>query len=195
MKIILIALALITNAPFSRFTETRVLQTPAASTQRPVQITARYNKKKDITRLFLQPLFLWGNLTPRQYEDVRLYVGFECRGKKIARPKEVLFSFSSSSENFVSFPSLDFSVSIDGALLELGKLKGRQRNKIDPVDFSRTIYEDESTAISYEYFTRIATANEVTIIIGKRKFDLPSEDIRLLREFHKLMQREGQEIK
>lgn len=150
MKVIVIALALITNAPFSGLIETPVLQTPATTTQRPVRITASYDKKKDITKLFLQPLLLWGNQTPEQYEDVRLYVGFECPGKKIVRPKEILFSFSASSENFVSFPSLEFSVSIDGEVLELGKLKGSQRNKISPVDFSRTIYEDESITISYE---------------------------------------------
>jgi hypothetical protein len=192
MKIILIALALITSPPFSGFIETPVFQTPATSTQR-IQVKASYDKKKDATKLFLQPLLLWTNPNPEQFEQVLLFVGVECPGKKIARPKEVLFRFSAQSENFVSFPSLDFSVSIDGALLELGKLKGSQRNQIYPN--SRIIYEDESITISYEDFTRIATAKNVTIIIGKRKFDLPSEHIRLLREFHKLMQREGQEIK
>ena len=75
----------------------------------------------------------------------------------------------------------------------LGKLKGSQRNQIHPA--SRTIYEDESITISYDDFTRIATANNVTIMIGKRKFDLSSAQIRLLSEFHKLMQREGQKTK
>jgi hypothetical protein len=192
MKIIVIALALITNPLFSGFIETPVFQTPATSTQ-PIRVNASYNKKKDVTKLFLEPLFLWVNRTPKQFEAVRLVIGFECPGKKIVRPKEVGFWFSATSENFVSFPSLEFSVSIDGALLELGKLKGTQRNQVFPD--GRITYEDESITISYEDFTRIATAKDVTIIIGKRKFDLPSEDIRLLREFHKLMQREGQEIK
>ena len=192
MRIIVIALALITTSPFSGFIETPVFQTPATSTQ-PIQVNASYDKKKDVTRLVLQPLLLWTNPNPDQVEQVRLFVGFECPSKKIVRPKEVLFRFSAQSQNFLSFPSLEFSVSIDGALLELGKLKGSQRNQIYPN--SRIIYEDESITISYEDFTRIVTANNVTIIIGKRKFDLPSEEIRLLREFHKLMQREGQEIK
>ena len=60
---------------------------------------------------------------------------------------------------------------------------------------SLTVYEDESISMSYENFSRIATASNVTLIIGKRKFDLPSGHIRLLHEFHKLMQREGEEIK
>ena len=105
-----------------------------------------------------------------------------------------MFTFSASSQNFVSFPSLEFSVSIDGALVELGMLKGSQRKQILP-HASLTVYEDESISMSYENFSRIAKANNVSLIIGKRKFDLSSEHIRLLHEFHKLMQREGEEIK
>ena len=194
MKIILIALALIANSLFTGFIDTPAFQEPASSTKIDIQINVSHDKKKDVTKLFLQPLMLWSNRTPDQSEQVRLFVGFECPNKKIVRPTEVLFTFSARSENFVSFPSLEFSVLLDGAPLELGRLKGSQRNDIHPL-VSRVVYEDESITISHDDFTRIATAGNVTIMIGKRKFDLSSRQIRLLREFHKVMQREGQEIK
>ena len=192
MKTTVLALALIINSLLTGI-ETPI-QTPAASTKPSIQVSASYDKKKDVTKLFLQPLVLWTNRTPGQFEQVRLSVGFECPSTKVVTPKEVLFTFSATSQNVVSFPSLEFSVLIDGALLELGKLKGSQRNQINSPQ-SRTIYDDESITISYKNFTRIATANTVTIIIGKRKFELSSGEIRWLGEFHKFMQREGQEIK
>ena len=195
MKIIVaIALALITNSLFKSFIETTVFQKPASSPQPSVQVDVSYDKKRDVTRLGLEPIPLWTNRHQGQFERVILFVEFQCPNKKIVRPKEVVFMFSASSQNFVSFPSLEFSVSIDGALVELGKLKGSQRKQIYP-PASLTVYEDESITMSYENFSRIATAKSVTLIIGKRKFDLPSGHIRLLHEFHKLMQREGEEIK
>lgn len=193
MKATVLALALIANPLFTGI-ETPVLQTPAASTKPTIQVSATYDKKKDVTKLFLQPLLLWTNRHPEQAEQVRLSVGFESPGTKIVRPKEVLFWFSAFSQNVVSFVSLEFSVSIDGTLLELGKLKGDQRKRINSPK-SMTVYDDESINISYEDFTRIATAKDVTIIVGKRKFELGSGQVRALREFHELMQREGRELK
>lgn len=193
MKTIVLVFALIANSLFPGL-ETPIFQTPAIPTKPSIQVNASYDKKKDVTKLFLPPILLSSNRTPDQFEQVRLLIAFECPGTKIVKPKEVLFTFSASSQNFVSFPSLEFSVVIDGALLELGKLKGNQRNQINSPK-SRTVYEDDSTAISHDDFARIATANNVTLIIGKRKFDLTSGDIGMLNEFHKLMQREGQQLK
>ena len=188
---IILAVALIINS--LGLIGTPLLQKPATSTKPGIQVNASFDKKKNVTKLFLQPLQLWVNRNPDQVEQVRLFVGFECPGTKIVTPKEVTFTFSATSQNFVSFPSLKFSVLLDGTLLELGNLKGNQRKQINSPK-SSTVYDDESISISYEDFTRIATANSVTIIVGKRKFDLPTGAIRLLREFQKLMEREGQEI-
>src|ERR1044072_562949 len=99
MKIIIIALALITNSLLMSVVETAVFQTPATSTKPNIQINAYYDKKKDVTKLFLQPLLLWTNRNPGQFEQVRLFVGFQCPGTKIVRPKEVLFTFSATSQN------------------------------------------------------------------------------------------------
>lgn len=191
---IIVAVALILNSLSPGFMETPIFQKPAASTTPSIQVKATFDKKKNVTTLYLPPLQLWSNRNPDQAEQVRLFVGFECPGTKIVTPKEVTFWFSATSQNFVSFPSLKFSVLLDGTLLELGDLKGNQRKQINSPK-SSTVYDDESIIISYEDFTRIASANSVTIIVGKRKFDLSSGAIQFLREFQKLMEREGQEIK
>jgi hypothetical protein len=192
MKTTVLALALIANSLLVCI-ETSGFQTPPTSSTPRIHVDATYDKKKDVTKIFLQPLLLWSNRQPDSFDQVRLFVGFEVPGTKIVKPKAVLFHFSASSSNVISFQSFEFSVLIDGTLLELGKLKGSQRRQINSPR-SMTVYDDESITISYDDFTRIATSDSVTIIVGKRKFDLSGGQVRSLREFHALMQREGQEL-
>ena len=192
MKTTVLALALIANSLLGGI-ETLGFQTPPTSSTPKIHVDATYDKKKNVTKLVLQPLLLWSNRQPDSFDQVRLFVGFEVPGTKIVKPKAVRFHFNASSSNVISFQSFEVSVLIDGTLVELGKLKGDQRRQINSPR-SMTVYDDEWITISYEDFTRIATADSVTIIVGKRKFELAGRQVRSLREFHALMQREGQEL-
>lgn len=152
------------------------------------RVNAFYDKKKDVTTLSLQPLELYRNKI--NHDQVLLYVSFQCPKKTIVKPAEVSLRFNGFSSKSINFTSEDLSVVVDGDVLTLRKLnRSRRGTSFDAV------YEDATTTLSYEDFSRLARAEKASFLIGNRQMDLSELILVGLRQLHDVMQREGQEIK
>ena len=161
-----------------------VPQSPSAG--RAVEVTANYDKKKDLTTLYLGPLTLWKQPI---MQELTLAVSFDFPKRTITKPKEVLFGFQALSNESLMFPTMTFSVVVDDQRLDFGKMTGDWKGPSGGL-----MIEKLRMPVSYENFAQIVAGKKVTLIVAERNYDLSAEQMRALRGFHQVMQREGQQV-
>jgi hypothetical protein len=163
---------------------------PPTAPRRKTKVDVRYDKKKDLTTVRLEELVLWTN--PIHFEQIGMLVEFEYPQRIIVTPKTVSLIFYSATQDFRAFPTDSLVALLDGIRLDLGKMEGGNGDLGGPHRFT---LERRRSSISYQDFSRIASAKKLVMLVSDRKYDLTDEQIQSLHNFLELMQQEGQEFK
>jgi hypothetical protein len=185
MRTLLISIVLLAIASLATASHT---QQPAKP--RNLKVVADYNKKEDVTTVILEELEIWRN--PLEFEIVGMNLLFIYPQKTIVKPREVIVRFNAVSRDTEAFPTWKFAAVIDGTKVDLPDLEGQQASLSRRPNSS--IHEGRWSKIGYETFARMVQAQKLTLIVGDRKYKISNEHLLKMRDFHELMQREGQEI-
>lgn len=174
---------------------------PAAVAQKPqapkrnLKVDVRYDKKKDVTTLRLEPLVIWegGFAVPR--DSMYMLVAFEYPKRTIVKPQEVWIHFDGGSGgDWEPFPTPNFAAVVDGVRLDLGTFEGGRGALIRSVPRGGIVIERRRQKVSFDNFAKIASARKLTLVIGDHDYDIATEHLQALNYFYQLMQQEGREI-
>jgi hypothetical protein len=162
--------------------------------ERKTKVDLRYDKKKDITTVWLEYMPLWKN--PLGFEQVDISFSFDYPKRTIVTPASVSVSVHSATKGGPLFGNkCDLIVMADGSSYSFGDMKGGCNQNRNLTSSRDTSLERLSAAIPFEDFSRIAKAKRVKIHIGGRTYDLSEKHLQSLYDFIELMRQEGQEFK
>lgn len=152
-------------------------------------VETSYDQVKDITTVWLNPMQVYGEpLASSQYvggDEASFHASFSYSGRILrAQPKYILFSLTSTSQNwkYTDFPKL--TALVDGKLLNIGPL---ERVPLFTVNASANANSDDyisqgiTVSLSYKTFLRIAHGKKVQIRMGPREFELVGNHLEALR--------------
>ena len=171
---------------------------PADGRRKPThktKVDLRYDKKKELTTVWLDYMKLWEN--PTAFEQVDISFSFDYPMRTIVTPKTVLVTVHSAVQGGPLFDrQRDLVVVADGSRLSLGEMDNGDKSGGSLTPRGRAItFERLRLAIPYEDFAVIARARNVTVRIGERAYKLSDKHLQSLSDFLELMQAEGQEFK
>ncbi len=155
--------------------------------QPPTQLTAEYDKKKQMTTLYSGQVVLWKQPYMQQ---LSLVASFEFPKQTITKPQMVLLSFQTLVKEKLLFPTMTLSVLVDDQRFDFGKMSGEWKGPSGGLWIERL-----KTPISYEQFSQIVSAKKVVMIVAEREYNLSDDHLRSLRALAQVMQREGQQVK
>lgn len=166
----------------------------ASKSRRKTKVDVKYDKKKELTTVWLRDLILSKN--PQGFEQINMSVSFSYPQHTIVKPKTVLIVIYSASMNGTLFDYYrDLAAIADGFRLKMGKMEySSGQSELTPL---RATLSSEflRLAIPYDDFSRIAKAKVAMVQIGERKYNLSDKQLQSLNDFLELMQQEGQEFK
>ena len=153
------------------------------------KVETSYDQVKEITTVRLSPMQVYGEpLASSQYvggDEANFNASFSYSGQTLrAQPKQILFSLTSTSQNwkYTDFPKL--SALVDGKLLNLGPLEQLPSFSVNPsanTNADDYISQGITVSLTYKTFLRIANGNKVQIRMGPRQFDLVGNHLEALR--------------
>ncbi len=163
-----------------------------AQTRRKTKVDVKYDKRKELSTVWLEELVLWKN--PVGFQQVTMAASFNYPKRVIVTPKTVSLRFRSATEDRSPFVGDKLVAVVDGVRLELGKFEDFDNRSLTttPGNF---LFDRVSNSISYEDFVKLAQARSLTMIVASRDYKLSTEQIQMLRDFLELMQAQGQEFK
>jgi hypothetical protein len=181
-------------APFTLAQQVSQASASQRDSKHTTKVDVKYDKKKDLTTVWLKDLTLWKN--PITFEQINMSVSFDYPKHIIVLPNSVLITIYSASKWGTLFENeSDLIVIADNIRLSLGKM-GREGEPNSALSSSATVfYERLKLAIPYENFSRIAKANKVEVRIGGRPYNLTDKQLQSLNDLLELMQQEGHEFK
>lgn len=159
------------------------------------KVDLRYDRKKEITTVWLDYMKLWEN--PTGFEQVDISFSFDYPKRTIVTPKTVLITIHAATEGGPRFEyQRDLMVVADGSKLSLGEMDGGDKRGGSLTPRSGGVYfERLKLAISFEDFAVVARAGNVTVQIGERAYKLSDKQLQALSDFLELMQAEGREFR
>jgi hypothetical protein len=154
------------------------------------QIETSYDPVKDVTTVRLKTLQVYGEpLSSSNYkgaDEARFYASFTYPGQVMrARPRRVLLSLVSTSEDWKYTDYRHATALVDGKLMRLGGLVRlpsfsiRNSARSSSEDYTR---QEISIALPLKTFLRIAGGKYVRIRMGPREFRLSEHHLGALRE-------------
>jgi hypothetical protein len=153
------------------------------------KVETSYDQVKEITTVRLNPMQVYGEpLASSQYvggDEASFDASFSYSGQTLrAPPKRILFSLTSTSQNwkYTDFPKL--TALVDGKLLNLGPLEQLPSFSVNPSANTNSddyISQGITVSLTYKTFLRIANGNKVQIRMGPRQFDLVGNHLEALR--------------
>jgi hypothetical protein len=159
------------------------------------KIESSYDQVKEMTTVVLNSMQLYGEpVASSSYiggDEARFSASFTYSGRKLrAKPKRVLFSLISTSQDwkYTDFPTL--SASVDGKRLKLGPLEHTPSfvvNASANADYDDYISQGTAVSLPHKTFLRIANGRKVQIRMGPREFELSENHLQALRELATLM--------
>lgn len=158
-------------------------------------IERSYDPVKRVTTVQLNPMQIYGeSLASSDYiggDEARFYASFTYSGRILkARPKRVLFSLISTSEDWKYTDFHNLTALVDGKRLKLGPLEDVPSFTVHaPANATSDDYIKQEIAISLPYgtFLRIANGIKVQIRMGPREFKLEKNHLAALRELARWM--------
>ena len=153
------------------------------------KVETSYDQAKGITTVRLNPMQVYGEpLTSSQYvggDEASFDASFSYSGRTLrTQPKHILFSLTSTSQDwkYTDFPKL--SALVDGKALSLGPLERVPSFTVSPSTNANSddyISQGITVSLSYKTFAQIANGKIVQIRMGPREFDLASHHLEALR--------------
>lgn len=172
-----------------------VLAQKSSTAKRNLKVDVKYDKKKDVTRLHLEPLTIWEGGFGVPGDKMHMHVAFEYPKRRIVKPQEVLVEFvGGSGGDWQPFPNANFAARVDGVRIELGAFEGGPGALMRTVPLGGVVYESRGHKVSFENFGKIATANKLTLVIGDHDYVISKEHLQALNDFYQLMQQEGRQL-
>lgn len=148
-----------------------------------------YDQAKEITTVRLYPMQVYGEpLASLQYiggDQASFDVSFTYSGRSLsAKPKHVLFSLTSTSQDwkYTDFPKL--TALVDGKVLTLGPLEQVPSFTVNASANANSddyISQGIAVSLSYKTFLRIAYGKKVRMRMGPREFKLENNHLEALR--------------
>ena len=153
------------------------------------KVDTSYDQVRGITTVRLNPMQVYGEpLASSQYvggDEASFNASFSYSGQTLrAQPKLILFSLTSTSQNwkYTDFPKL--TALVDGKILNLGPLEHVPSFTVNAsANANSDDYISQGIAVSltYKTFLRIANGKKVQIRMGPREFDLVGNHLEALR--------------
>ena len=164
------------------------------------KVELRYDKKRDETTAWLEPLVVWSATGEgRSPDSIELSAAFTYPKHTIAIPKTVTIRIYAQSRRGRQFThDRKLVVTADDVRLNLGEMELKHSvgdRTVPQIGGEAWAYEMLELPIPYETWLQIAKAKKVNVQIGHRKFDVSDKHLQSLSNFAELMQQEGQEFK
>ena len=158
------------------------------STHNP-KVETSYDRVKEITTVRLSPMQVYGEpLASPHYiggDEASLNASFTYSGRTLrAQPKRVLFSLTSTSQDWKYTDFRKLTALVDGKHLTLGSLERVPSFTVNAsANANSDDYVSQGIAISltYKTFLRIANGKKVQIRMGPREFVLEKNHLEALR--------------
>jgi len=153
------------------------------------EIETSYDQVKEITTVQLKPMQVYGEpLTSPHYiggDEASFNASFTYSGRTLrAQPKRVLFSLTSTSQDWKYTDFRKLTALVDGKHLTLGPLEQVPSFTVNASGNANSDdYVSQGIAISltYKTFLRIANGKKVQIRMGPREFKLEKNHLEALR--------------
>ena len=154
------------------------------------KIESSYDQVKEITTVWFNPMQVYGEpLASPDYiggDEARFHASFTYPGRTSrVQPKRVLFSLTSTSEDWKYTDFHKLTAFVDGKPLKLGALEHVPSFTLNtPANANSEDYISQGISISvpYKTFLRIANGKKVRIRMGPREFELQKEHLKALRD-------------
>ncbi|HET6892715.1 MAG TPA: hypothetical protein VFH31_16545 [Pyrinomonadaceae bacterium] len=152
-------------------------------------IETSYDQVKEITTVRLNPMQVYGEpLASSQYiggDEASFNASFTYSGRTLrAQPKSILFSLTSTSQDWKYTDFRKLTALVDGRRLTIGPLEHVPSFTVNaPANANSDDYISQGIAISlpYKTFLRIANGKKVQIRMGPREFELGENHLEALR--------------
>jgi hypothetical protein len=169
--------------------------TPPRNSAHNGKIETSYDQVKEITTLRLHPMQVYGEpLASLQYiggDEASFKASFTYSGRTLrAQPKRVLFSLTSTSQDWKYTDFRKLIALVDGKRLNLGPMEHVPLftvNASGNVDTDDYISQGIAISLSYKTFLRIANGKKVQISMGPREFVLEKNHLEALRDLATVM--------
>ena len=154
------------------------------------KIETNYDQVKAITTVWLHPMQVYGEpFASSQYiggDEASFNASFTYSGRTLrAQPKRVLFSLTSTSQDWKYTDFRKLTALVDGRRLTLGPLEHVPSFTVNvSANSDSDDYISQGIAISlpYKTFLRIANGKKVQIRMGPREFELGKNHLEALRD-------------
>jgi hypothetical protein len=151
------------------------------------KVETSYDQVKEITTVRLSPMQVYGEpLASSKYiggDEARLNASFTYSGRTLkAEPKRVLFSLTSTSQDWKYTDFRKLTALVDGKRLTLGPLEHVPSFTVNAnANSDDYISQGIAISLSYKTFLRIANGKKVQIRMGPREFELEKNHLEALR--------------
>jgi hypothetical protein len=164
--------------------------TPPGISTHQSRVETSYDQVKQITTVRLNPMQVYGEpLTSSQYiggDEASFNASFAYSGRTLrAQPKRVLFSLTSTSQDWKYTDFRKLTALVDGKRLNLGPLEHVPSFTVNvSANANSDDFVRQGIAISlpYKTFLRIANGTKVQIRMGPREFVLEKTHLEALRD-------------
>jgi hypothetical protein len=154
------------------------------------KVEKRYDQIKEITTVRLNPMQVYGEpLASSNYiggDEASFNASFTYSGRTLrTQPKRVLFSLTSTSQDWKYTDFRKLTALIDGKRLDLGPLEHVPSFTVNAsANANSDDYISQGIAISltYKTFLRIVNGKKVHIRMGPREFELGKNHLEALRD-------------
>ena len=155
------------------------------------KIETSYDRAKKITTVSLIPMQVYGEPVSSSYyvgsDQASFGASFTHLGRTLTtQPKRVLFSLTSTAQDWKYSDFRKLSALVDGQRLKLGAMEHVPSFTVSAsANPNSDDYVSQAIAISvpYKTFLRIANAQSVHIRLGPREFELKKNHLEALRYF------------
>ena len=167
-----------------------VNQPPQRIVAQDAQIETSYDRIKKLTTVSIIPMQVYGEpLSSSHYvgsDQANFSASFTHSGRTLrAQPKRVLFSLTSTSQDWKYSDFRKLSASVDGRHLNLGPMEHVPSFKVSSgakANSDDYISQGIDISVPYKTFMRIANGKEVQIRMGPREFKLTKNHLDALRD-------------
>jgi hypothetical protein len=154
-----------------------------------VEIETSYDQVKEITTVRLNPMQVYGEpLASSQYiggDQASFNASFTYSGRTLrVPPKRVLFSLTSTSQDWKYTDFRNLTAFVDGKRLNLGPLEHVPSFTVNASANSNSddyVSQGITISLPYKTFLRIANGKKVQIRMGPREFGLEKNHLEALR--------------
>jgi hypothetical protein len=165
-------------------------KTPQGISTHNGKVEKSYDQVKEITTVRLNPMQVYGEpLASSDYiggDEASFNASFTYSGRTLrAQPKRVLFSLTSTSQDWKYTDYRKLTALVDGRRLTLGPLEHVPSFTVNAsANPNSDDYIRQGIAVSlpYKTFLRIANGKKVQIRMGPREFELGKNHLEALRD-------------